>query len=80
MLLVTVNIRPAIIRGCWRTRGRVEHAPSGGVGGLVRLAVMKVSSFRVPLIAAVAVHDVEQGPAVKEPAEVLGEEAPDRLG
>jgi hypothetical protein len=41
---------------------------------------MKVSSFRVPLIAAVAVHDVEQGPAVKEPAEVLGEEAPDRLG
>jgi hypothetical protein len=32
------------------------------------------------LIAAVTVHDVEQGPAVEEPAEVLGEEAPDRLG
>src|SRR5579875_3633982 len=37
-------------------------------------------SSRCGLVAAVAVHDVEQGPVVEEPAEVLGEQAPDRLG
>jgi hypothetical protein len=31
---------------------------------------MKVSSCGAGLIAAVAVHDVEQGPVVEEPAEV----------
>jgi hypothetical protein len=63
---------------------QIPDAAIEGLGGdvrlgLVRLVVMKRSSFGARLITAVAVHDVEQGPVVEEPAEVLGEQSPDRL-
>ena len=54
----------------------IQPARVGEVGE-ARLELSKLNALDDA--GAVAVHDVEHGPAVKEPAEVLGEEAPDRL-